>query len=227
MFEAKKSAWFEFIFSLYNRNLIWRRFSAFNVAGLKEFENRDKTIPIIVYANHSSWWDGLIAFQLCKFLKSDAYSMMEEKNFLKHRFHQKIGAFSVIRENPRDAVKSINYAVKMLREKENRLLWIFPQGEIQANDIRPLHFFNGLGRIVEKVGKCYTVPIALRYEQRGEFKPEIFVKIGAPALIETTKNINSKDLTVEFTKLLTENLDQIKTDISINNLEHYQNLLLP
>jgi chlorobactene lauroyltransferase len=217
MLEAKKSKWFQNIFSIYNRNLLRRRFNAFKINGINNLQN----LPIVVYANHSSWWDGLVAFQLCRKANVDIYAMMEEKQVLEYPFHRKIGAFSVVRENPRDAVKAINYAADLLKEK--RLVWIFPQGKIMPNDVRPIEFFNGVSRIVEKSGQCFTAPIAIRYEFFGDWKPEILVKIGEPQVIK--KPINSKDLTKQFAENLTQTLDELKSDIVTNQLSDYKNII--
>ncbi len=225
MLPANKQKWFERIFAVYNRNLIWRNFSAWRVANFEFFEQRDRQIPLLVYANHSSWWDGLFAFQLCWEAKADIYAMMEEKNLLEHKFHRKLGAFSVIRENPRDAVKSINYAAEILREKENRLVWIFPQGKISPNDTRPIGFFNGLSRIVEKVGRIETVPLAFRYEFLGEYKAEMLTKIGKSEIIEVDKNFNAKRQTEIFAENLTETLDEIGKDILANDFNKYRTLI--
>ncbi len=217
MLEAKKSKWFQKIFSAYNRNLLRRRFNAFKVSGIDNLQN----LPIVVYANHSSWWDGLVAFQLCREANADIYAMMEEKQVLQYPFHRKIGAFSVVRENPRDAVKAINYAAGLLKEK--RLVWIFPQGEILPNDVRPIDFFNGVSRIVEKSEQCFTAPIAIRYEFAGEWKPEVLVKIGEPKII--SKPFNAKGLTKQFAENLTQTLDELKSDITANNLSNYANII--
>ena len=107
MLEANKNHWFEKLFTVYNRNLLKRRFHSFNVSGLDFLKNRDSRIPSIIYANHSSWWDGLIIFEICRKLNCDFYVMMEEKHLENLPLFRKLGAFSVIRENPREAVKSI------------------------------------------------------------------------------------------------------------------------
>lgn len=217
MLKANKSELFQKVFSIYNRNLLKRRFHAFKVSG---FNNLQK-LPMVVYANHSSWWDGLVAFQLCRQANVDIYAMMEEKQVLEYPFHRKIGAFSVVRENPRDAVKAISYAAELLKEK--RLVWIFPQGKILPNDIRPFDFFNGVSRIIEKTESCYTVPIAIRYEFFGNWKPEILVKTGEPQIIH--KPFNSKELTKQFAEKLSQTLDELKSDIINNSFSEYINLL--
>jgi chlorobactene lauroyltransferase len=224
MLEAKKSRWFEEVFAVYNRNLFRRRFHSFHTAGLN-FLSADRKTPQIIYANHSSWWDGLVAFEISRRAKLDSFVMMEERQLKKLFLFRRLGAFSVVRENAREAVKSVNYAANLLKENPSRTLWIFPQGEILPNDRRPLRFFNGAARIVEKTVAVKAVPLAMRYEFRGEFKPEIFVKIGEPELISQINKNETKNLTERFEKRLTAVLDELKRDVSSGDLQNYRNIL--
>ncbi len=203
MLEAKKSQWFERIFQIYNRNLLKRRFHSIRVLGLDNFI---KVNSSIIYANHSSWWDGLIAFEISKALRADSFIMMEEKQLRNLSLFRRLGAFSVVRENPRQAVKSLNYAVNLLKEKPSRTLWIFPQGKILPNDSRPILFYNGLARIIERVADCSAVPLAIRYEFLNEYKPEIFVKIGESDNFNEI-DFNSKKLTRNFESRISKTLD--------------------
>lgn len=224
MLTAKKKVWFDKIFSVYNRNLIKRRFHALRVENLDFLKQRDKRIPLVFCANHSSWWDGLIAYQLWRTCEIDGFVMMEEKQLKDLQLFRKLGAFSVVRESPREAVKSINYATDLLKNRENRAVWIFPQGEIKPNDARPLGFFNGISRIVEKLGNCNFLPVAMRYEFLNEFKPEIYVKIGQMQRFHKNEKFDSKDLTGKFETQLTDLLDALKNDIAAGNTESYKKL---
>lgn len=224
MLTAEKKAWFDKIFSVYSRNLIKRRFYALRVENLDSLKQRDKQISLVFCANHSSWWDGLIAYQLWRTCEIDGFVMMEEKQLKDLQLFRKLGAFSVVRENPREAVKSINYAVDLLKSRENRAVCIFPQGEIKPNDARPLKFFNGLSRIVEKLGNCNFLPIAMRYEFLNEFKPEIFIKIGQIQRFQESEKFASKELTVKFEIELTGLLDALKNDVAAGNIANYEKL---
>lgn len=218
MLEAKKSKWFEKIFAVYNRNLFKRRFQALRIEGIENI----KHFPLVIYCNHSSWWDGLVAFEISKKAKLDSFVMMEEKQLKNLFLFRKLGAFSVIRENPREAVKSINYAANLLKQNRDRAIWIFPQGKILPNDSRPFEFYNGIARIAEKVENCYVLPIAIRFEFLGDWKPEILVKIGKAELFDS---LNSKEFTAKSAEKLTNLLDELKKDIVEDRLENYQNLL--
>jgi len=224
MLEANKSKFFEKIFSVYNGNLLKRRFYSIQVSGLDFLLTKNINIPLIIYCNHSSWWDGLVAFQISQKTNLDSFVMMEEKQLKNLFLFRRLGAFSVIREKPREAIKSINYAAKLLIENSARTLWIFPQGEILPNDLRPIKFFNGLSKIIEKVGTCLVTSLSIRYEFLGEFKPQIFVKIEEPNLISIETGFNVKQLTEELTESLTGNLDLLKHDIINQNLAGYTSI---
>lgn len=224
MLEANKSRWFEKVFAVYNRNLLRRRFNSLRVCGLERLLKK-KEAAAIIYVNHSAWWDGLIAFQISHRTKSDSFIMMEEKQLAKLFVFRNLGAFSVVRENPREAKKSIDYAVKLLIEKPNRTLWIFPQGEILPNDIRPLKFYGGLPRIIKKVENCRVINLAMRYEFTGEFKPEIFVRLDETELNASPADFDNKTLSKLLADRLTDNLACLKTDIINNRLTEYQNII--
>lgn len=217
MIKARKAVWFETIFDWYNRSLLWRRFKFLKINNIEYLLERDKSIPLVLYANHSSWFDPLVAYRVSRIAKLVAYAMMEEKNLKKLMFFRKIGAFSVVRENPRKAVESINYIVELIKDKPNRAVWIYPQGEIKPNDIRPLVFYNGVSKIIEKSAPCLAVPVAMRFEFLEDFKPEAFVEIGKPELFESVND--TKQLTTHLSERLTVLLDELKLSIIAQHQE--------
>lgn len=225
MLEAHKSNWFEKIFAVYNKNLIKRRFSSLKVFNIDSLLYKKQTLPLIIYVNHSSWWDGLTAFQLSYKAKLDSFIMMEEQHLRRFYLFRRLGAFSIEKEKPRKALKSLEYSAALLKNEPERTLWIFPQGEILPNDTRPLKFYNGLSRIIATAGKCFVLPLAVRYEFTGEFKPEIFVKIGEAEVISGGEDFNIKEMTKYFADKLTLTLDELKTDVINNDLTKYRNII--
>lgn len=225
MLEANKSAHFEKIFAIYNRNLLKRRFYSLQVSGLNYLFNKNINSPLIIYCNHSSWWDGLVAFQISYKTGLRSFIMMEEKQLKDLFLFRKLGAFSVVREKPREAMHSIRYAAKILNEDSNSTLWIFPQGEILPNDRRPLKFFNGLSKIIEKTKICETTSLSMRYEFLSDFKPQIFVKIEKPEEISQAEISDPRKLTEILAARLTANLGKLKNDIIEQKLSEYESIL--
>src|SRR5215204_1822114 len=224
MLEANKSVIFEKIFAVYNRNLLRRRFYSFQVSGLDFLLNKSPNTPLIIYCNHSSWWDGLVVCEISYRGGLDSFIMMEEKRLRNLFLFRLLGAFSVVREKPHEALKSIFYGAELLKHNSARTLWIFPQGEILPSDLRPLKFYNGVSKIIEKVGTCATASLSMKYEFLGEFKPQIFVKIGKPEIIQVDSDFHSKSLTERLASRLTENLDSLKTDIIKRNFAGYRTI---
>lgn len=225
MLTAKKSIWFKRVFAIYNRNLIKRRFASLNVSNPAILQKLNREFPLIIYANHSGWWDGLVAFQISHIAELDSFVMMEEKHLKRFFPFRRLGAFSIVREKPREALKSIEYSADLLKENPNRTLWIFPQGEILPNDLRPLVFYNGFSRIIAKTGKCFVLALAVRYDFTDKYKPEIFVKIGKAEFIEADENFDLKKQTTHFAEKLTANLDRLKSDILNKNFADYKNIV--
>lgn len=224
MLTANKNVWFEKLFGIYNRNLLKRNFTSFQVQNLDALKNADKNIPLIIYANHSSWWDGLILFELLKGKDFDSFVLMEEKQLRKYKFFRRLGAFSIIRENSKEAIKSLNYAAEILSAGKNKTLLIFPQGKIYPNDKRPLKFFNGLSFMVENLKSCALIPCSIRLEFLENFKPEIFVKFGETNILNEKIRIERKSLTEQFEAELTRNLDSLKFAIIENKLDDFQQI---
>jgi chlorobactene lauroyltransferase len=225
MLKAKKNKFVEKLFAVYNKNLLKRRFHSFNVEGLGFLANLNKTLPLIIYVNHSSWWDGLLVFHILQNFNFVSFVMMEEKHLLKYSFFRRLGAFSVDRDNPRDAIKSIEYISEILNNNNACVLVIFPQGKLAHNDKRPFYFYNGISRIVEKIKNCQLASLSIRIEHLKEFKPQIFVKIEEPEKIEVNSMFMSKLFTKHLSDKMTFCLDHLKNDIVNNQTQKYQDIL--
>jgi chlorobactene lauroyltransferase len=164
-----------------NRGMLRRAFNAVLLGGRQHVEALDRRRPIIGFGNHSCWWDGLIEFFLSRALfRFDAFLMMDETQLARYRFFRSIGAFSVNRSSPREAIRSLEYAVGLF-DRPNRMLWIYPQGVMRPNDARPLAFEQGVVRIARALPGAQLLPVTHRYEFVREQRPDAFVTFG-PAL---------------------------------------------
>lgn len=182
--------------------------------------------PLIVYLNHPSWWDGYMAFLLSRVVLRDGfepYVMMDERELRRYRFFAWCGSFSIDRQDARSAMRSVAYIARMLGARRERALWIFPQGELTPNDRRPLTIYPGVAHVVRRVGGALLWPVALRYEFRGEQRPEAFIRAGPPHY--AAAQLDTRALSAEVGRRLTHSVDALRDEVNAGNLEGYGTLL--
>lgn len=137
--------------------------------------------PVVCYATHTSWWDGYLAFELFRnVFPRRHFLMMEEAQLRRYGFFRWCGCFSVDRANPREAMRSVRYAARLLQSERRPLVWIFPQGAIEPADRRPLELYRGAAEIAIRAGGAWLVPVALRYEFGPEQRPDALLLCGEP-----------------------------------------------
>ena len=223
MITARKFPIFEKVFDLYNTSLLRKHFHRIMIRGTGGDAPLDRSMPIILFANHSNWWDGLVAFHLSReVFHVDAYAMMEERQLERYRFFRWVGAFSVDRGHPRSALTSLAYAERLL-DRPGRAVWVFPQGVMQPNDARPLRFYSGIGRLAVQLGKVQLVPLAFRYEFMMEQRPECFVSTGEPLIIDRVEDVRL--LVRELESRLTVLLDELRADVVASRTEGFTRVL--
>ncbi|MCI0448197.1 MAG: lysophospholipid acyltransferase family protein [Chlorobi bacterium] len=220
MLPAKKNRLVKSLFTLYHKSLLRKYFYQIHLAGEENIAKINNSLPVVIYANHSNWWDGFIAYLLSsRRLNADDYIMMDLEQMRKYPFFKYLGAFSVNRGDAKDAIKTIEYAAELLN-KTNRYLWIFPQGLMQVQDRRPIKFFSGLVKIAVRLEGVNLLPVAIRYEFLLEQRPEVFIKIAEPDIVHNITNI--KELTTHLENKLISSLYELRNKIIGQKLDEFK-----
>ena len=220
---SKRNRFFETLFSMYITYILKRNFSFIHVAGESLVFARDTTLPTIIFANHSNWWDGFVMFECARRRwRIDSHLMMDIEQMRKYSFFKWLGVFSVDRNSPKSAVESINHAVDLLIGTGN-ILWIFPQGVLLPNDVRPIHFYQGTARIVEKLGRVNILCLALRYEFRKEQRPEIFLRFSNLQHLESP--IDAGLLTQRMQTSMEQELDSLRNDVICGAMSEFSPMM--
>ncbi len=163
---------------------------------LKQEYHPSKTSKTVYFLNHNFWWDGLIPLFLNEHLfKQQARALMEDKQMKKHKFFQKIGAFSINLEEPKSNLISLRYALKSL-ERPNAGLFIYPEGKLTPASDSPPNFKGGLAWLYQKTEGIDFVPIHIYSHFFRGSKPELYFSVGKK--INSNKTLNSKELTALF-----------------------------
>lgn len=225
MLKVRRSALYTLWFRWYSRRQFQKHFNAVYTFGTDALKGMDLNVPIIFYANHAYWWDGFWS-QLCTeaYFRQNLYIIIEYKQLVRYQFFTRLGAFSIVRENPREAIETINYAVELLTtpsEKQNAL-WIFPQGAIEHIDKRPLKFYSGTAtiakRVAEKRSKVYLCSLVTRADYHEEQKPDMFLSFKPPVLMDRTALQDTKTITKDMQEMTEQHLDELKLRIMNRDL---------
>jgi len=138
-----------------------------------EFEKKDR--PVLLIANHFSWWDGFFISSFNQQITGKRFHiMMEEKQLSENSFLNYGGVYS-IRKNSKDVVESLQYTVELLQKPEN-MVALFPQGEFESKYQHPLHFEKGVDWILKKIpDEVQLLFMANQVEYFDSVKPLLFM----------------------------------------------------
>jgi len=207
-------------------SMLKKRFYAFSYRGAENFHSKAQDMPIIMYAPHSNWWDGIVAYAVCNGICHREMRLMVEelKRFplLRHA-----GCFSINKKSPQASMEAIKYAIDQLSDP-NLNLYLYPQGIIRPPNYRPIEFQSGLAYMVEKAvkkyGKVGLLPVAVNYFFLRDNRPEVFVEFGKRLELFEDKKFNRKEFTEYLAKNLEELCDKQFYDISHAQFDGYDTL---
>lgn len=193
MIKEKHNRAYITFFDLYSTRLIKRHFRCIRLIG----ELTERNLPVLMIANHFSWWDGFLQYRINKEkLGRRFHVMMLEEQLRRHPFLRHVGAFS-IQKKSRDIVKSLKHCVDILQEPANMLL-LFPQGEIQTMHTRQFIFEKGLEFILARVDKLHIVFNLNLIDYFSYKKPELSIYFEDYLPIKNIKLIDIQNAYNEF-----------------------------
>jgi 1-acyl-sn-glycerol-3-phosphate acyltransferase len=158
-------------FKLYTKWKISQSFESVHFSG----EYSEKGLPLLLIANHVSWWDGFWVFYLnMKLFKRKFHFMMLEEQLKRYSFFIKSGGYSVKKGN-RSILESIRYTAEILQESGNAVL-MFPQGKIQSLYETSFIFEKGLEKVMEAVENPIQIIFIVNLtDYFSEPKPGLFI----------------------------------------------------
>jgi 1-acyl-sn-glycerol-3-phosphate acyltransferase len=171
MTAARHDSWAQALFAAYVRRLLRRHFHALRLLG--DPPAPPPGLPLLLVPNHSSWWDGLLLYELNRrVLGRRLHLMVLERHVAHFRFFRRVGAFTIRQGQRSEVSASLAYAASLLGDPANAL-GLFPQGAIRHASCRPLGFQRGVERILEAHGAPVGIlPLAMRCEFYENQRPE-------------------------------------------------------
>lgn len=155
-----------------------RRRVRVRLAGLPDGLSPD--MPLLIVANHVSWWDGFVLREIHRRLRPAAplRVVMTEAEL---RRHPVLGWIAAIPMRPGSAssVLATFRRLRRLREvRSDAVVLFFPQGRIWPSQRRPLGFERGVSTLARTLAPVQVLPVGLHMEPLAAVQPVIFASAG-------------------------------------------------
>ncbi len=137
--------------------------------------------PLIVYANHPSWWDPLIGHyvNLQLFKPRQFYAPIDAIALEKYRVFAKLGFYGVDLSSHSGAAAFLQSSLTILNHPRTSL-WITPEGRFCDARDDTAALMPGLPHLCTKLTSGAVVPMALEYLFWEERLPECLIRFGEP-----------------------------------------------
>lgn len=160
--------------------------SAFHTVSLSETTPAAPTSdPLIVYLNHASWWDPLVAMQLARLVAPERtlYAPFDAEALARYPIFERLGFFPVDQGSQTGAAQFLRTARAVLEEPDASL-WLTPEGRFVDQRDHTAVFEPGLAHLIESLssaGRRATLwPLAIEYAFWEERLPEALCSFGEP-----------------------------------------------
>ena len=180
-------------FDRYFRSQLAKHFATTRLASVSDAARWDRAVPTLFVANHTSWWDGLLAFVVARELGLRGHILMDAVSLERYAAFRSAGAVPVRRSSSRAAYDDLEAARSCLQAGAG--LWIFPQGARRPQTERPERLGRGAAGLARGHDRPVRVcPVALRYTYLGEQLPEALVWLGQPRIVGPGEYASRREL---------------------------------
>lgn len=139
--------------------------------------------PLVMVANHTSWWDGFLLRDVHRTLRPGApmYTLMAARELEDRPFFRLLGAVAVHEGSAAGTLHLLRCLRRWTTERPDASIIVFPQGRIGPSGRRPPGFRRGVEFVIRAVAPCRVLPVALHVEALNHAAPTAFI-VGAPVI---------------------------------------------
>ena len=170
-------------FELVFRPWMRRRLDGVHVRGV---ENAAwlPAMPVMLVANHVSWWDGFLLREVHRLLRPDAplHVVMLEAELRRTPLFRGMGAVP-LGPGPMAARALATDLARRLGRRPDAVVGFFPQGRIWPAHRRPLGFRRGASWLAGRLVPIAIVPVGLHLEHLTRPGAAAFVSVGSPLVV--------------------------------------------
>ena len=215
-------------FSAYAGRFLRRHFHAVRLSRAAAVPSPRHDEPLVVYANHPSWWDPMIAIFLAQRLWPGRrhYFPIDAAMLARYRFFARLGFFGVEPDSARGAANFLRSAGAILASG-NACLWVTAQGRFADVRQRPIELKAGLAHLARRAERGHVVPLAVEYPFWTERTPEALLRFGTPIDLGEVSGRERPvdDWQILFVRRLTDTMDALASDAIARDAAAFETLL--
>ncbi|HSJ25944.1 MAG TPA: 1-acyl-sn-glycerol-3-phosphate acyltransferase [Longimicrobiales bacterium] len=171
--QAVAASGFDLVFAQWRR----RRLRTAPVLGLPASLPRDR--PLVLVANHTSWWDGFLLRDLYRVLRPGAplHVVMLAEELQRHPFLGVLGGVPMKPDSPASVLGTLRRLHAEVERRPEAGILYFPQGRIWPAWRRPLGFHRGIELLLRQLGPALVLPAAIHVEALNRSAPTAFISL--------------------------------------------------
>lgn len=152
------------------------RVRTIRMAGVRRL---DGDRPLMMVANHVSWWDGFVVRAVQRKVRPHApfAAIMDHDQYRRRRLFRWIGAVPVEPGSAPSTMAAIAELRRRAVPRPDLTIAYFPQGQIWPSTRRPLGFGRGVELFARRL-HADVLPIGIHLEPLNRVSPTCFVSIG-------------------------------------------------
>jgi 1-acyl-sn-glycerol-3-phosphate acyltransferase len=166
--------------------------------------------PVLIVANHPSWWDPLVALILTGDMPAGRlhYAPIEAVGLAQYPFLSKVGFFGFDRRTAEGAARFLRTSVAILGRPES-VLWVTAQGEFVDPRERPTTLKGGIGHVAHRLTGAIIVPLGIEYPFWNDRCPEILIRFGRPIEVGEGRDRSPREWTSAIERSLQDVMDAL------------------
>lgn len=183
--------------------------------------------PLIVYANHPSWWDPIHFLLIARHAVPGRrlFGPMDAQALERYRFFKRVGVFGMDPRSRRGAVEFLRTGRAVLAAS-GASLWVTAQGEFCDPRRRPLVLQPGVAHLARGLERGSVLPLAIEYPFWNERLPEALSRFGEPIDVASHAGASVAEWTELLEQRLEAAMDALAEDAAARDPGRFHTLVL-
>ncbi|HKJ03356.1 MAG TPA: lysophospholipid acyltransferase family protein, partial [Longimicrobiales bacterium] len=141
--------------------------------------------PLVVVANHESWWDGFLIRGLQRRVRPRGrfHAVMLQTELTRYSFLRFLGGLGIAPGSAASVRRMLRLVASLGAERPAGVLAYFPQGRIRPGSLSPLEFHGGVVPVIEAMAPAGVLPVGIRILPGKDHRMDAYLSVGEPIAV--------------------------------------------